>query len=271
MELSRRASNRFIPAHAGNSRKPYRATVTTPVHPRACGELVGELPVAPSLNRFIPAHAGNSSVGRGGSGDPTVHPRACGELICDPSPFDGPIGSSPRMRGTLATPTCLRRRSSVHPRACGELRVESIVRRKERGSSPRMRGTRVPHHHGLAPDRFIPAHAGNSRASPPEITESSVHPRACGELGVLPDGESAVIGSSPRMRGTRPSPSFTRRPLHGSSPRMRGTREYRRISGRWVRFIPAHAGNSAVSLKRSTAHAVHPRACGELPSAPSPA
>ena len=49
----------------------------------------------------------------------------------------------------------------------------------------------------------------------------------------------------------------------GSSPRMRGTRAIRSFDDRAGRFIPAHAGNTALSFAWLSTPAVHPRACGE--------
>ena len=72
---------------------------------------------------------------------------------------------------------------------------------------------------------------------------AAVHPRACGEL---------CSTWTFRMLGA------------GSSPRMRGTQLYPRPRQRPLRFIPAHAGNSAAALRAARLLAVHPRACGEL-------
>ena len=121
-----------------------------------------------------------------------------------------------------------------------------------------MRGT--PHHRTrpLLHDRFIPAHAGNSpfrRASSGSVT---VHPRACGEL---------IFRLLRPGRGT------------GSSPRMRGTQYRASRSSSFVRFIPAHAGNSVADVTSDGLYRygssprmrgtrsqgpVHLRACGEL-------
>ena len=110
-------------------------------------------------------------------------------------------------------------------------------------------------------------------------------------------------GSSPRMRGTPPSPARARRPrrfipahagntdtarrsrrcrpVHpracgehgisrarcrcrtGSSPRMRGTPRNTGPTCWDGRFIPAHAGNTRFRRAASRPLAVHPRACGE--------
>ena len=72
----------------------------------------------------------------------------------------------------------------------------------------------------------------------------TVHPRACGELDYGGSGVDFRDGSSPRVRGTRPSlVPFRRR----------------------RRFIPARAGNSSAIQHEKGGTPVHPRACGELP------
>ena len=77
-----------------------------------------------------------------------------------------------------------------------------------------------------------------------------VHPRVCGERGILWELPANIYGSSPRVRGTRP----------------RRTRRHHR-----ERFIPACAGNARPTTTSSTATAVHPRVCGERPHPGSPA
>ena len=151
--------------------------------------------------------------------------------------------------------------------------------------------------------RFIPAHAGNTERLTHECIQMAVHPRACGEHGVHSLFPVALVGSSPRMRGTHVvvrEPVCTSRfiPAHagntesrvrsgrgdavhpracgehvrtetsqaynsGSSPRMRGTLEDQTIARKKFRFIPAHAGNTIKEEEDSTRPAVHPRACGE--------
>ena len=54
---------------------------------------------------------------------------------------------------------------SVHPRACGERVVEDGQLVLVNGSSPRMRGTGTGRSVYLIVVRFIPAHAGNGKAS----------------------------------------------------------------------------------------------------------
>ena len=49
----------------------------------------------------------------------------------------------------------------------------------------------------------------------------------------------------------------------GSSPRMRGTLLTIVTAGFWLRFIPAHAGNTLETYVLVARPSVHPRACGE--------
>ncbi len=113
------------------------------------------------------------------------------------------------------------------------------------GSSPRMRGTELPGHESHGKQRFIPAHAGNSRNWSHQLLSDSVHPRACGEQFAAQRLSGPIDGSSPRMRGT-----VTRAPIILIN----------------YRFIPAHAGNSIFTISSWTGLPVHPRACGEQPN-----
>ena len=192
----------------------------------------------------------------------SVHPRACGEHNSSPSFRSRPIGSSPRVRGTLshglpsdsglrfiparAGNTCLLRGVShqvpVHPRACGEHVVRRVWRAIGVGSSPRVRGTR---HFGVSnmhSYRFIPARAGNTVFLIIRLFNHAVHPRACGEHKFGVEIIELAIGSSPRVRGTHSLGNKTR-------------------AGR--RFIPARAGNTRIRFLPGSWFAVHPRACGE--------
>ena len=91
-------------------------------------------------------------------------------------------------------------------------------------------------------ERFIPAPAGNTAIVTGIDLRYSVHPRACGEHNMDTTQRTHTNGSSPRLRGThlRPCPH-----------------------AKFVRFIPAPAGNTGAAARRKTSHPVHPRACGE--------
>ena len=139
---------------------------------------------------------------------------------------------------------------SVHPRACGEHSNSHRCRHNIRGSSPRLRGTLYFRFFSPPESRFIPALAGNTFIAVCCFMVLSVHPRACGEHIDREGQEPAYCGSSPRLRGTL----------------MR--------VGRWSsqhRFIPALAGNTPWCAPFVGPSSVHPRACGEHPTAdPSP-
>ena len=197
-------------------------TLSTAVHPRACGERLDGLLRDPRLPRFIPAHAGNATECRLLSRRPTVHPRACGERIQNARPAECGSGSSPRMRGTPAGRHLMRQAyrfipahagnaslrscwtgwNAVHPRACGERPAWASRGPTFPGSSPRMRGTRNRRQAYFPDPRFIPAHAGNARRAACRSPRVPVHPRACGERFDSEGAQMFLGGSSPRMRGT---------------------------------------------------------------------
>ena len=80
---------------------------------------------------------------------------------------------------------------------------------------------------GYGSHRYIPAHAGNTCTARPGVLILPVHPRACGEhtLPLILTGWNG-----------------------GTSPRMRGTRRQFAVERFEVRYIPAHAGNTLVSI-----------------------
>ena len=220
--------------------------------------------------RFIPARAGNTDGQDGTETVEPVHPRACGEHGSHPGAESPAGGSSPRVRGTLEslvaqgyigrfiparagnTIPSISNASmiAVHPRACGEHDSGTGNYTRCRGSSPRVRGTPFCRYPVVPSPRFIPARAGNTCRDGMERSLQTVHPRACGEHQIDPTAAAAGAGSSPRVRGTLPLPG------HGSDRR---------------RFIPARAGNTPSGVLSSDASTVHPRACGEHRSTPSPA
>ena len=130
----------------------------------------------------------------------------------------------------------------VHPRACGERYAGFGYLEAGNGSSPRVRGTAEELDAKIAAHRFIPARAGNGLLTPSRPALTAVHPRACGE------------------RASSHTHSFD---PAGSSPRVRGTAQHYRARDFSTRFIPARAGNGAISATTVQAPSVHPRACGE--------
>ena len=114
---------RIIPACAGNSCPCRRPRCFLPDHPRVCGELQdaqegivahdGSSPrvrgtrigftLGFGIRRIIPACAGNSPLPAMHRATSTDHPRVCGELSGSRIAFGSERGSSPRVRGTLAS------------------------------------------------------------------------------------------------------------------------------------------------------------------------
>ena len=277
---------RFIPAPAGNAASCAVSAYSLSVHPRACGEreparhnvaaglgssprLRGTpviKPPGPYAERFIPAPAGNAAVVAPSPIPITVHPRACGERRHQPDAATGPLGSSPRLRGTPGTPApghasgrfipapagnarvpaSRRWTATVHPRACGERAAGAWDAPEVIGSSPRLRGTPAWNRGWGMSIRFIPAPAGNARNLQRHGVRLAVHPRACGERVFFPPPSKSVRGSSPRLRGT---------------PVIKPPGPYAE------RFIPAPAGNAPGHFSGCAPSSVHPRACGERSSA----
>ena len=177
-------------------------------------------------NGIIPAHAGNTSIPSAPARNRRDHPRACGEHECDAGDSGGIRGSSPRMRGTLLLSLHLsvsrgiipahagntlgaaqgHHPSRDHPRACGEHDELCRDTIKNTGSSPRMRGTHAERPCCRLWFGIIPAHAGNTLLMPSRRYPAKDHPRACGEHVDGAASFISMLGSSPRMRGTRPSP-----------------------------------------------------------------
>ena len=91
--------------------------------------------------------------------------------------------------------------------------------------------------HGL-----IPAHAGKTHNNLPPFYAVGAHPRSRGENCRLPDARRRVEGSSPLTRGKPPR----------GPPREVG-----------AGLIPAHAGKTSTSNRRTGRGRAHPRSRGE--------
>ena len=233
-------------------------------------------------HRFIPAFAGNAAGPRKTMRPLTVHPRVCGERPDAPEAAGVNSGSSPRLR---------------------EREYARDGDRLWNGSSPRLRGTLLALVKYDLAARFIPAFAGNACFRSRSGSLCPVHPRVCGERDQPAGSRSLLIGSSPRLRGTRarqqcrqyghrfipafagnavrPDPTMTwssvhprvcgertnkKTPLHthtGSSPRLRGTHGRYELAKDVCRFIPAFAGNARSPPAELHTLPVHPRVCGE--------
>ena len=105
-----------------------------------------------------------------------------------------------------------------------------------------MRGTPVDDGVNLVVHGIIPADAGNTKTGVPADLLRGDHPRGCGEHRRNSWRAMQVMGSSPRMRGTRG--------------------ERRQVVLR-AGIIPADAGNTSCHRHRAYASEDHPRGCGE--------
>ena len=91
---------RFIPAYAGNARRPRSPAGRRSVHPRIRGERCTYAQQASAQARFIPAYAGNAHGLYQAPGRRAVHPRIRGERVRLDAIPDFHDGSSPHTRGT---------------------------------------------------------------------------------------------------------------------------------------------------------------------------
>ena len=110
------------------------------------------------------------------------------------------------------------------------------------GSPPHTRGILGVLSDGCRPWRFTPAYAGNTLSSSRSPPQPRVHPRIRGEYIRLSLSMHPRVGSPPHTRGI----------LYKSVPHLSR-----------VRFTPAYAGNTSVSLTDGQVHWVHPRIRGE--------
>ena len=132
---------RFIPACAGNASRAASPQISTPVHPRVCGERGIDC-------RMNVGYGGSSPRVRGTLPD-TAERRRGGRFI-------------PACAGNARPPTPRRPTATVHPRVCGERAPPASSQEYADGSSPRVRGTRNGSVRRLQVQRFIPACAGNA-------------------------------------------------------------------------------------------------------------
>ena len=275
------------------------------------------------LRRIIPAYAGNTIQRSKGNFFSRDHPRVCGEHGRADQRNLPPKGSSPRMRGTPPCRPHPRRPAGIipayagntancgarglvhgdHPRVCGEHYERKRLAHQFQGSSPRMRGTRTVRESQGGTVGIIPAYAGNTRSWANGSRDPRDHPRVCGEHWMTIFAAMTILGSSPRMRGTRGQfqhdfqqrgiiPAYAGNTCRlfsgvlpfwdhprvcgehkvafsaigsaaGSSPRMRGTHGSAATTVEPNGIIPAYAGNTMLCELWRDGARDHPRVCGE--------
>ena len=170
------------------------------------------------------------------------------------------------------------------------------------GSSPRVRGSQPLAFMWHRQYGIIPAGAGLTEVARLAEWRRRDHPRGCGAHVSMPSNASSVVGSSPRVRGSRaaedtiaievgiipagagltspsvPSDAVPRdhprgcgahsrfRPRRflapGSSPRVRGSLQGLRQIQGSPGIIPAGAGLTTVYHPRENPEGDHPRGCG---------
>ena len=278
----RRPQRGLIPAHAGKTRSSAPTTRSLRAHPRSRGENAGScgpphvprgsspltrgklagLGYSSAWGGLIPAHAGKTTTPLPRSRSWWAHPRSRGENDAGAPHPRARFGSSPLTRGKLdvgvgvdqvgglipahAGKTFSRSARAVgataHPRSRGENPATSRVSPCREGSSPLTRGKLIPVEGRFLVERLIPAHAGKTCGTTPQMMSTGAHPRSRGENGLLRRLLSSVAGSSPLTRGKR-----------DSIPRRR--------MGRGL--IPAHAGKTLVVCAQQLAARAHPRSRGE--------
>ncbi len=244
----------------GNTKAPLAVHQVYGLSPRVRGKLeqIIELLMA---YRSIPACAGETAgaVFIGICGE--VYPRVCGGNGYTVMGYFMGYGLSPRVRGKQirlekhkrvdrSIPACAGEtldddddtvRIWVYPRVCGgnkSLRRETV---SFAGLSPRVRG-KPPK--GASMDQFersIPACAGETSVHVFTPFLKGVYPRVCG--------------------GNRP-PVVVYPKTSGLSPRVRGKQEGGEIVDRYLRSIPACAGETRPHPLASPLGQVYPRVCG---------
>ena len=173
--------------------------------------------------------------------------------------------------------------SRAHPRSRGEHSVLSCRRVRLPGSSPLARGA-LHRQNGLGHFRgLIPARAGSTRSRPLTFSRPKAHPRSRGEHlrrytakrflhGLIPAraGSTRCGSGGPERRGAHPRSRGEHRRMRelifmgaGSSPLARGAPLVGVSPGSYFGLIPARAGSTSLSSKRSPLRRAHPRSRGE--------
>ena len=152
-------SARSIPASAGQPRPPRLQLPPPRVYPRECG-------AALLIQRMRTMVAGLSPRVRGSHPSGDTHAPGDGSI---PASAGQPIRRSPGGR-----------RAGVYPRECGAARPPLLSIERGVGLSPRVRGSRDGRDSPGAPQRSIPASAGQPVVTQGLRTMRQVYPRECG-------------------------------------------------------------------------------------------
>src|SRR5665811_1453067 len=171
---------RFIPTRVGTTTSDKRSATAMSVHPHACGDHSGVMPVAAVISGSSPRVWGPHRNAR---------PRArWGRFI------PTRVGTTTSLPGSLTA-------RSVHPHACGDHTASRSSDVSHCGSSPRVWGPLTPGHHARRKKRFIPTRVGPTERGRGDMAQWSVHPHACGDHATGTASRHASTGSSPRVWG----------------------------------------------------------------------
>ena len=157
------ASHRSIPACAGKPAHLPRPDGAGRVHPRVCGETVGDEVPLEGVEGPSPRVRGN----------PVAYARraawvgsipACAGNLFQPDPCPNCGGSIPACAGKPSARGAASAFARVHPRVCGETLATMMLCSGPRGPSPRVRGNLTAVGDAVAVAGSIPACAGKPRS-----------------------------------------------------------------------------------------------------------
>ena len=199
---------------------------------------------------------------------PGDHPRACGEHLNHSLHTVEPVGSSPRLRGTLQAIVIFFVECGIIPALAGNT------------STPQRRSVRRRDHPRACGEHILPGAEAN--------TAVWIIPALAGNTSMPVPSARRRCGSSPRLRGTRMAETSHHRP-HGIIPALAGntrrgsrrpigSRDHPRACGEHKHAVKSGSSDGGSSprlrgtqakraMKRGT-HVDHPRACGEHPLIP---
>ena len=191
---------------------------------------------------LIPARAGNTTLPCSRIPIRRAHPRSRGEHFLVAICLYLWAGLIPARAGNTWLEWCRCYCRRAHPRSRGEHCLSWWLVKMSWGSSPLARGTPRLRQLNLLSVGLIPARAGNTVGTFPNLFLLRAHPRSRGE-----------------HHGGFSEPHYQR----GSSPLARGTRRVLLPEVWRLGLIPARAGNTVSSLCLRANTGAHPRSRGE--------
>ena len=173
------------------------------------------------------------------------------------------LGIIPAYAGSTTIPTSTRSTAWDHPRIRGEHEVPLVCDATREGSSPHTRGALLLRHSALVYPRIIPAYAGSTSGNDVrELEPRGSSPHTRGARRPVPCRRWR-FRDHPRIRGEHGHRFPYAQCTPGSSPHTRGALECRTEAIDNSRIIPAYAGSTCTSTRRSAGSTDHPRIRGE--------